>query len=566
MPNAYSYIRFSSKKQAAGFSRTRQAKQVREYAAEHNLTLVEKSYEDLGISAFAGKNVIEGALGKFLNAVESGVIPKGSYLLVENLDRVSRQNVLDAMSLFLRIISSGIVLVTMTDKQVFTREIIQNDSSKLNVALGGLARAHDESKIKAERTTKNWDEKLAKTDEVLTSNCPSWLMPLADKTGYELIPSKVKIVQRIFELAASGLGANAVCDQIRAEKLPTLGTSAVKRAKDWTAPNVLALLKSRRVLGEFQSSRAGAEMQMRFPPIIDEDEFNKVQAAIAGRRNTGGRRGTMIPNLFTGICYCECGSPMRISNVKRDATYSYIRCVASLNKIGKCKAPAMPYHKVEEAILQWIEVVEEAAMLPEAKVTDPRTSLRLKHERAVRSVENAVESVRVADGTAAVGLLVQNLNRLIAEEQAIKKQLDQVVMPAPVTERLAATQAALERMREIMGRDFNQAVNAAELKIIRERLRTGLRSLLSKVEFITKIHKTAFSAARKAAGIKRAYQDPTFRYVVLYGDLVQQSRAEAIADRGSENELHSFYVQGGGLEIEYELPPRGNGSGLRYDS
>lgn len=561
MPNAYSYIRFSSKKQAAGFSRTRQAKQVREYADEHHLTLIEKSYEDLGISAFMGKNVIEGALGAFLQAVDDGIIPKGSYLLVENLDRVSRQNVLDAMTLFLRIVSSGIVLVTMTDKQVFTREIIEKDSSKLNVALGGLARAHDESVIKSDRSTKNWDEKLANTDEVLTANCPSWLMPKANKSGYELIPSKVKIVQRIFELAASGLGSHAVCDAIRAEGLPTLGTAESKRAKVWTPANVLALLKSRRVLGEFQSSRPNAPMQLRYPPIVDEAEFNAVQTAIQNRRHSGGRRGKLLANLFTSICFCECGSPMRMSNVKRDASYSYIRCVASLNKATACKAPAMPYHVVEDAILFWIENIEEVPMLPQAKQRDPRTALRETLAQATEAKQRAYEFFKKAENTAAADMLITNLNEAIAHEEAVKKRLEQMVLPVPVTERLDATRTALARMRELQARTVNKAIHEAELMAIRERLRTGLRSLLSKVMFMTKLDVTEWPVVVGPNGKRDRFPTTKQRYVRLYGDLVEQSRAQAEALTQGGRPLHSWYRDDGGLEIDYELPPRGNGMG-----
>ena len=82
MPTAYVYVRFSSKKQEQGHSVERQLDLARKYAARHGLTLDERSYQDLGISAFKGKNLVEGALGTFLNGVRQGAIPKGSYLLV----------------------------------------------------------------------------------------------------------------------------------------------------------------------------------------------------------------------------------------------------------------------------------------------------------------------------------------------------------------------------------------------------------------------------------------------------------------------------------------------------
>ncbi len=79
MPLAYSYIRFSSKKQELGASLKRQLEMAQAYAAEHRLTLDDHSYRDLGVSARKGKNKTDGKLGMFLSALKNGSIKPGSY-------------------------------------------------------------------------------------------------------------------------------------------------------------------------------------------------------------------------------------------------------------------------------------------------------------------------------------------------------------------------------------------------------------------------------------------------------------------------------------------------------
>jgi DNA invertase Pin-like site-specific DNA recombinase len=107
-PKAYSYLRMSTELQLKGDSRRRQIEASRAYAEAHGLDLTEDAeLEDIGISAFKGANVREGALGRFLDAVKSGRIKPGSFLLVESLDRLSREQVLTAQSLFLSIIQAG---------------------------------------------------------------------------------------------------------------------------------------------------------------------------------------------------------------------------------------------------------------------------------------------------------------------------------------------------------------------------------------------------------------------------------------------------------------------------
>lgn len=112
MTKAYSYIRFSTAKQQSGDSLRRQEKLATEYAARHSLDLDNSSYRDLGMSAYRGKNASEGSLKLFLDAVDQALIAKGSYLLVESLDRLSRAEVPDALELLLGIIRRGIVVVS----------------------------------------------------------------------------------------------------------------------------------------------------------------------------------------------------------------------------------------------------------------------------------------------------------------------------------------------------------------------------------------------------------------------------------------------------------------------
>ena len=94
-PKAYSYLRFSTPDQMKGDSFRRQAEMASAYAERHGLDLDEGlTFHDLGVSAFRGKNVVEGALGQFISAVNDGRVQPGSYLLVENLDRLSRDRIM----------------------------------------------------------------------------------------------------------------------------------------------------------------------------------------------------------------------------------------------------------------------------------------------------------------------------------------------------------------------------------------------------------------------------------------------------------------------------------------
>src|SRR6516225_4808737 len=69
---AFSYVRFSSKKQEQGDSRRRQTDgRAAAYCKRRGWALSPQTYEDLGVSAFKGKNALVGNLGEFLKAVRS---------------------------------------------------------------------------------------------------------------------------------------------------------------------------------------------------------------------------------------------------------------------------------------------------------------------------------------------------------------------------------------------------------------------------------------------------------------------------------------------------------------
>ena len=91
---AFSYSRFSSPEQRKGDSLRRQVEASRKFAQAHGLEL-DEGLSDIGISAYRGANRYKGALARFLQLVREGKVPKGSFLLVESLDRLSREQVLE---------------------------------------------------------------------------------------------------------------------------------------------------------------------------------------------------------------------------------------------------------------------------------------------------------------------------------------------------------------------------------------------------------------------------------------------------------------------------------------
>ncbi len=332
-PRAFSYIRFSTPDQIKGDSLRRQLELSARYAQEHGLALDEKlTFRDLGVSAFDKSNLgSDGKLREFLNAVDQGYVPPGSFLLVESLDRLSRAQIHDALRVFLDILGKGITIVTLADGMKYSGKSndANQDFTSLVVSLSIMARAHEESLTKSRRLKAAWS---AKRDHIgqkkLTGQCPAWLRLSADKTTYELVPERVAVVRQIINLVRSGQGKGAIAKRLNEQGIPTIGppkrlqlSGAPKNPdRSWYESYITKIVKSRALIGEFQPHRVeggkrapvGEPLRDYFPRLLSDDEFKLLQDLIRERVGKGGgNRGRTFSNLFTGIAKCGyCGGSM----------------------------------------------------------------------------------------------------------------------------------------------------------------------------------------------------------------------------------------------------------------
>lgn len=95
---AISYVRFSTIEQLGGDSIRRQTEATEEYCKRNGLRLTDEfRLRDMGKSAYKGIHCnATGALGQLEKQVADGKIPKGTVLIVENLDHLSRQDIVTA--------------------------------------------------------------------------------------------------------------------------------------------------------------------------------------------------------------------------------------------------------------------------------------------------------------------------------------------------------------------------------------------------------------------------------------------------------------------------------------
>jgi DNA invertase Pin-like site-specific DNA recombinase len=304
-----------------------------------------------------------GALGRFLEAAKTGKIPGGSFLIVESLDRLSRQQVRKSLTLFLSIIDAGVNIVTLTDNRVYAAD--QTETVDLITSLVVMSRAHEESQIKSQRVGAAWANKRAKAKtQPLTAICPAWLRLSRDRKHYEVIDDRAAIVKRIFAESASGIGNYAITTRLNKQKVPHFGKS-----NGWHLSYVAKILKNRAVTGEFQPHRFvngkrqpdGDPIPGYFPEIVDESTFYRAQQGLAQRRNRGaGRKGTFVTNLFSGITMvCPyCRSPVKFENKGPPPKGgNFLVCDGARRGLG-CKSTRWRYDHFEASFLAFVRELD----------------------------------------------------------------------------------------------------------------------------------------------------------------------------------------------------------------
>jgi DNA invertase Pin-like site-specific DNA recombinase len=348
-------MRFSSTEQAEGNTILRQTTLRAGWLKDHPDVTLDTALKltDSGRSAFNRdeESFATYALGKFVDKVKNKEIKPGSYLLLENLDRLSREDEGTATELLLSIVNRGIIVVQLMPQVVEFRKPV--DLVMIVRAVVELSRGHSESAAKRVRRLSDWvrlrqemrqraenGRKIA-DGSVVGHRLPGWIVqakatvgPYRTKGGFRMVPlggrleldkDKAATVRRIFDMALAGNGTHSIALALNTDKVPVMGRTEIKErgwlAKQhegqsytthkikWNETVVYGILTSRATFGEYlpgtmqgkKRKREGDPIEGYYPPVIKRDTWLRVQQALKSRSNHGsGRRGKHI-NVLAGL-------------------------------------------------------------------------------------------------------------------------------------------------------------------------------------------------------------------------------------------------------------------------
>lgn len=474
---AYSYLRFSTLEQMKGDSFRRQHVLALEYAARKGLELDTKlTFRDLGVSAFRGRNAETGKLGEFLEAVKEGLVQPGSYLLVESLDRISRQAARKALRVLEDIVEEDITLVTLADGREYTKENLDNDPMSLIMALLTFIRANEESATKARRLKAVWENKRANAKErPLTARLPAWLT--LDRETNQLLIDKDKawVVRRVFELTNAGVGQHKIAETLNKE-----GVACFGKAAHWHRSYIKKIIENPAVVGrfvphevEFSSSGKKVRRPLQpiegyFPSVVSLEVFDSVQARKQAGRAPIDRGEYALSNLLAGLAKCPvCGGTMTRVSKGSAAKVGKPFLVCQKAKVGAgCKYHSVPQELIETALIIWA-----SDWIGERPSGSNELDEQLERARDGLSginefIENLVEQI----GLGASPTLAKRLSHAEAEKEALEREVAELRLQIEET-----SPARVERRCQLL----REVIEAEPLD--RPRINSLLRQLLTSV-------------------------------------------------------------------------------------
>ena len=224
------------------------------------------------------------------------------------------------------------------------------------------------------------------------------------------------IIERIFSLAAHGMGAAKVTKTLIAEKVPTPGwlnytrsgafaniyaNAPEEKRYAWTIAQVKSILRNETYIGNTvhyretnisyknkKRVRKAQEEWLRIEntqeAIISKEIFDRVQEQIASRRRQMKDATTQI---FAGLVKCaDCGWSMSLATNRCNKTpYSYFNCTSyrQFGKVeGKCSAHYVRYDTLYEYVLSRLQYWAGQAQEDEDKLLNRLLNASAKEQGA----------------------------------------------------------------------------------------------------------------------------------------------------------------------------------------
>ncbi len=480
---ASSYLRFSSGKQEGGSTLARQQETLDRVLTHYRLVL-DDSLIEKAMSASTGNHRKKGLLGGLLESVRRGEIARGTVLIVEAIDRLTREDFFDATDVVKDLIRGGIVLVT-GDMTVWNAETLNSPIIHKLIAEIQAAKAYtdrlSEMSSGAHSARRKRLQSISDDQELLPALNgfpPGWIIRVGKPPDvtYRLHSKHTATLQLIFEMCLEGHSVVQIASYLNERKIPSFDGKTI-----WRGARIGTLLNDEKVLGYYQPRKRDGDKRLPvgnrvklYPAAIDAEKWVLVRDQLSARReNLVGRKSHTVGNLFTHKIFCKsCGKSMRSIMSGRPSLTNY-KLVCSTAIDSKTCTDRMRYdiHHFEPRILE----ILTAHAAPKLSTTEDSRKFAADH---------ASLKIEITELTASLDYFAQKAGSSQSARDQVDRLTDQIAeltkQAGELSIRIQAAAAPVSRQTDVW-EFLKELVMPAIMGDIEARDR--LRSLLAKLDF-----------------------------------------------------------------------------------
>jgi DNA invertase Pin-like site-specific DNA recombinase len=305
-------------------------------------------YEDLGISAFSGKDRPD--FDRLLKDCHNGRV---NLIIVYYISRLSRMDPLDAIPIVTELLNLGVTIVSLTEG-----EFRRGNLMDLIHLILRLDAAHSESKNKSDAV--RGAKKTARELGGYVGGKPPYGFRMVQETrttaeGKPVVvhvlehdPDEVPVIRLIWSRIKEHMNEpyrpgpsrrhpgslTGICAQLTEDGVPTKGQRVGKKTKNsiWDPRTAMRILRDPRIAGyaaapvykRREDGKATSQIDgyrierhpetmepvRAYPPVIEPDDWHELQKWLDGRgQGKGLSRGLAILSAI-GVLYCDCGAVM----------------------------------------------------------------------------------------------------------------------------------------------------------------------------------------------------------------------------------------------------------------
>lgn len=381
--NVIPYKRWSTLEQGHSdrSSLERQTAITHGFCAEMGWTVTHPDEIDAGKSAFTGANLTKGRLGKLTTNLLCGAIePRETVIVVEALDRLSRQSPTTMFGWIVPLLTAGVTFAVVNTRQIITEASFANDAGNFMMTMMSAFGSHQFGATQRSRGNGSWNKRRDAAREgrnISRHRTRGWLEWNPMTKTYGEIPARVWLVREAFRLNVHELIGKGLIARLFNEKAAAgdaryaAFSSSKKQPAFWTATAIGRLLHDPAVTGllQYHNNPRGADRKVPvgdpvkvYPEIISQELFARANEGRQVEQLRYAQKGKAVSNMFGPLAQCaQCGGTMqplgsstwRTNKDGSKSQHYFLYCqTAKLTKGAKCENQrGWTYSKIEQPIM-----------------------------------------------------------------------------------------------------------------------------------------------------------------------------------------------------------------------